>query len=389
MKSVAVILPAAGRGVRMKSEVPKPFIPIHGVPVIEHTIKKFLELEEITQIVIPLSDDTRPLAEKLIPINPKKILLCDGGKERIDSIRNALEHTGDADLIAVHDAVRPLVPVGDIKNVIQAAEESGAALLAVPSPNTLKESDGDKTVKSTLDREKIWQALTPQVFSRDIIIKSYGIASRENWFGTDDASLAEMAGFSVKLVEGDPVNIKITYPADIMYAESVLKSKNMLEYRTGTGFDIHRLAEGRKLILGGVEIPFEKGLDGHSDADVLIHAVIDALLGALALGDIGAHFPDNDASYKNIDSRVLLRRSAELLEERKAKVINIDATVVAQRPKLRDYIDMMRKNIAEDLKVDVSRVSVKATTSEKIGFVGREEGMSSQAIALLSVETGN
>jgi len=389
VKSVAVILPAAGRGVRMKSEVPKPFIPIHGVPVIEHTIKKFLELEEITQIVIPLSDDTRPLAEKLIPINPKKILLCDGGKERIDSIRNALEHTGDADLIAVHDAVRPLVPVGDIKNVIQAAEESGAALLAVPSPNTLKESDGDKTVKSTLDREKIWQALTPQVFSRDIIIKSYGIASRENWFGTDDASLAEMAGFSVKLVEGDPVNIKITYPADIMYAESVLKSKNMLEYRTGTGFDIHRLAEGRKLILGGVEIPFEKGLDGHSDADVLIHAVIDALLGALALGDIGAHFPDNDASYKNIDSRVLLRRSAELLEERKAKVINIDATVVAQRPKLRDYIDMMRKNIAEDLKVDVSRVSVKATTSEKIGFVGREEGMSSQAIALLSVETGN
>lgn len=381
--SVAVILPAAGSGVRLGAGTPKAFLRVAGKPLICYALETFLSFDEVTQILIPVPppvfDDE--LLQKEI-LTDQRIKLIEGGSERLYSVKNAIEYLPNVDLIAVHDAVRPFVSTKDIRNVFDAAFKNGAAILGIPSANTLKQIDEKSIIDATLNRNKIWQALTPQVFKSEILKKAYKAAADQNRFGTDDASLVEAVGERVELVEGDPGNIKLTYPADLELAETkIKKSKSM--YRTGTGFDVHRLTEGRKLIIGGVEIPFEKGLDGHSDADVLIHAIIDAITGALALGDIGSHFPDNDQRYKDIDSRILLRRVSEVIKNKGYEIVNIDSTVVAQRPRLNPHIMQMRENISADLLTDLSAVSVKATTSEKIGFVGREEGMSAMAVVLL------
>jgi 2-C-methyl-D-erythritol 4-phosphate cytidylyltransferase/2-C-methyl-D-erythritol 2,4-cyclodiphosphate synthase len=381
--SVAVILPAAGSGVRLGAGIPKAFVRVGGRPLICYALDTFLSFDEVRQVLIPVPPkilEDKNLRNEIQ--SDKRIRLIEGGSERLYSINNALEYVTDVDLIAVHDAVRPFVSVSDIRNVFEAAYRSGAAILGIPSANTLKQIDDNKMIGGTLDRNRVWQALTPQVFKTELLKKAYKTAIEEKRFGTDDASLAEAVGERVELVEGDPGNIKLTYPADLALAELQI-NKNSTMYRTGTGYDVHQLVEGRKLILGGVEIPFEKGLDGHSDADVLIHAIIDALTGALALGDIGSHFPDDDQRFKDIDSRVLLRRVRELVNENNYEIANIDSTVVAQRPKLSPHIMQMRENIASDLNTDIGKVSVKATTSEKIGFVGREEGMSAMAVVLL------
>lgn len=380
---VSVILPAAGSGTRMGAPLPKAFMPLAGKPLIAHTIGVFLGRMDVAQIIVPVPASILPEINSFDGIpDDGRIIYVEGGKERLYSIWNALKHVMDVDLVAAHDAVRPFVSDRELDAVFQKAQQTGAAILACKSPNTLKSVDEGGKVESTLDRNKIWQALTPQVFKKEIMVDAYERAIKENRFGTDDASLVEAAGHKVAIVEGSPGNIKLTWPEDIQAAENRLKN-SMDDNRIGIGYDVHRLAEGRALILGGVNIPYEKGLDGHSDADVLIHAVIDAITGALALGDIGSHFPDTDRKYKNIDSRILLRNVRELMNQKGYVIGNIDATVVAQRPRLRDYIDRMRENLAEDLSTPVDSVSVKATTSEKIGFVGREEGMSATAVVLL------
>jgi len=382
--SVTVILPAGGEGKRLGYNMPKAFITLAGKTILEHTIDCFYSLEAVGRIVIAVPERMCGAAEKLaLSYTKKPVIVIPGGKERLFSVYEALKHSGDCSYIAVHDAVRPLLSTDDTEKVFTACREHGAAMLVTPSDYTLKRIGPKMTVQGTEDRSAIWQAQTPQVFRADLLIRVYESAVRDRFFGTDEASLAERAGIPVKAVESSRANIKITRKEDLAYALYIMNKKKP-PFRVGYGYDVHQLAEGRPLILGGVEIPFEKGLAGHSDADVLIHAVIDALLGALALGDIGSHFPDTDASYKNIDSRKLLRDVAAIVDKHGYETANIDATVVAQRPKLRSLIDKMRENIAQDLGIETDCVSVKATTSEQIGFAGREEGMSASSVALLT-----
>lgn len=379
-----VILPAAGLGKRMGHGIPKAFIKLDNKSILFHTVSCFLPFQEVTKIIVALPKEliNDKKTRTSLPAD-NRIMFVEGGEERLHSINNALKLVENEAYVAVHDAVRPFVTNEDIQRVFDAAKLHDSAILAIPSANTLKQVDEDGCVAETLNREQIWQALTPQVFKTEIIRDAYSRAYQENRFGTDDASLVEAAGYKVTLVHGDSGNIKLTFPSDLKQAEKkIAQTKPM--YRIGTGFDIHQLAEGRKLILGGVDVPFEKGLLGHSDADILIHAVIDAITGALSLGDIGSHFPDTDQKFKDIDSRILLRRAYELMENEGYEIVNVDSTIVAQRPKLRTYIDLMRQNLASDLRTDVKNISVKATTSEKIGFVGREEGMSASAVVLLS-----
>lgn len=376
----------------MKSSIPKAFMPVHGKPILLYTLERILQLTYVRRVIIAVSEDMMAEAGRMITsfengLNESKknheILLVTGGRERLYSINNALQETGGEDLIAVHDAVRPMIDPADFTKVCDKAMQDGAALLMTPSSNTLKKVDLRKgsRIKQTIDRTEVWQILTPQVFRAGILRDAYAKAMQDNRFGTDDATLVEQAGYPVYGVEGAPDNIKITYKEDLHRFMSYLSSSQIP--RIGYGYDSHRLKTGRKLILGGVNIPHEKGLDGHSDADVLTHAVIDAILGALALGDIGSHFPDTDDTFRNADSRALLKKVFQKITEQGYSVGNIDATIVAQKPKLRNYIDHMRANIAEDCRCELHQISVKATTAERMGALGREEGISCSAVALL------
>lgn len=381
--SVAVILPAGGLGTRLGYSIPKAFIRIAGKTILEHTLERFYPLEAVGRIIVPVPEPMLVEARLLLSrYTDKPVVVIEGGKERLYSINNALKHIGDASFVAVHDAVRPMVTEDEIVQVIKAAVVYKAAMLVCPSDYTLKRISEDMMIEHTEDRSSIWQAQTPQVFEKSLLLKAYDIAIASNFFGTDDASLVERTGAPVKAVHGSGRNIKITRKQDLELVRFMMNSTQQ-PFRIGYGYDTHRLKTGRKLVLGGVEIPYEKGLDGHSDADVLIHAIIDAMVGALALGDIGSHFPDTDPAYSGADSRKLFRAIYEVVKSKGYVIGNVDSTVVAERPKLRNLIDTMRANIAEDLETSPENISVKATTSEKIGFVGREEGMSASAVVLL------
>ena len=259
-------------------------------------------------------------------------------------------------------------------------------MIGQPVTDTIKRAQ-EGCVAETLDRSDLWAVQTPQAFKTNILREAHEAAMRDGFVGTDDTVLAERIGKPVTLMEGSAENIKVTRPGDIERAEDILKRRLGGDVqRIGMGYDVHQLVEGRKLVLGGVNVPFDLGLDGHSDADVLSHVVIDAILGAAGLGDIGRLFPDTDQAYKDISSLILLERTAKALNEAGAQLVNVDATVMAQRPKLAPHVPEMETNIATALGVEESRVSVKATTTEKLGFVGEERGMAAQAVALVRVK---
>ena len=280
---------------------------------------------------------------------------------------------------AVQDGARPLVSDEVIDRTVRAAHSYGAAAPAVPVKDTIKVAQGG-LVASTPDRSQLRAVQTPQVFDFDLLRGALKKAEAENLTVTDDCSAVEQMGMSVKLVEGDERNIKVTTPLDLKMAALLLEENKM---RIGHGYDVHRLAEGRDLILGGVKIDYPLGLDGHSDADVLLHAVADALLGAAGLGDIGLHFPDTDPRYKGADSRMLLRVVREKVTAAGYRISKVDVTMIDQRQKLRPYIGQMAENLAFDLQIDVSRVNVKATTEEHLGFTGEGLGMACHAVCLL------
>lgn len=369
----------------MRSEIPKPFLVVGGKSVLEHTLSAFSSIDSITEVIVP---STGPYREQILAsiqaaLPNAKARVVDGGSERMFSVWNALRMVSpDADLIAVHDAVRPFVSEKVIRDVFRAAAAHGAALPGLPVADTLKKVGPDTRIRSTVDRNHVFTVQTPQVFKRDILLAAYKKAINSDMFGTDESSLVELAGFPVHLVEGNPENVKLTYPQDLYYAEKRMQS-SLPDIRIGYGYDVHQLTSGRKLILGGVEIPHDTGLLGHSDADVLLHAITDAILGALALGDIGTHFPDTSDEFKNIDSRILLRKSVELITARGFQIRNIDATLLAEKPKIAPHVDRMRQNLAEDIGMSQDRISIKATTNEAMGFVGRKEGMAAMATALL------
>lgn len=297
------------------------------------------------------------------------------GAERQNSVENALlEIDPDCDIVLIHDAARPFASPSLVRAVILTAMEKKAAVPCVAVQDTLKRLDDQGL--STLSREGLYQAQTPQGFRREILLKAY---AQKGLSCTDDASLAEAIGVKAALVAGEKGNYKLTTAEDWTMAEQgILASQRM-----GLGFDAHRLVEGRKLVLCGVEIPYEKGLLGHSDADVALHALMDALLGACALGDIGQHFPDSQAQYKGISSMTLLEETCAILQKSGFKPSSCDLTITAQRPKLAPYRDQMRMKLAQTLGLPLDRVSVKATTSEGMGYEGRGEGISCQALAVV------
>ena len=371
----------------MGAPIPKQYIELDGSTILRRTVAALASMPRVTQFIVACAPEYASLIKSElagISAGDVDIFTVDGGPQRQDSVRNALTDPRlSGDLVAIHDAVRPNVTQALMDRVCAAAERSGAAIPAIRAMDTVKRSAAGVHVDETLPRQEIWLAQTPQVFDRELICLAHQRALLDGFDGTDDASLAEHMGVNVELVEGDPFNVKITRPEDLRYLSTVMGTSTLPDIRIGYGYDVHRLEAGRKLILGGIDIPFEKGLKGHSDADALLHAITDAIIGALALGDIGSHFPDNDPANKDLDSRIFLRKAVQLAAERGYTACNVDCTVVAERPKLRVYIDRMREVIATDMSIELDRVSVKATTSEAMGFVGRGEGMAAMATVLL------
>lgn len=379
------IVAAAGAGKRMGNSQNKVFLPLAGKPVLARSCIALAACGEIHELVITAAPGEAAKIEAVLADYPPGIpwTVVTGGSERQFSIVNALKVVSQqADIILVHDAARPLTDPVQIREVIAGAQQYQAAGLAVPMKDTIKEIDEQQFAVATPPRHTLWAIQTPQGFQAKLLREAYAQAQADGFVGTDDASLVERLGIKVKLVVGNYHNIKITTPEDMVIAAGLL-GKGRSNMRIGTGYDVHRLVEGRKLILGGVEVPYALGLDGHSDADVLLHAIKDALLGAAALGDIGRHFPDSDLQYKGASSLKLLQRVRELLTEKGYTVHNVDATIVAEKPKLAPYIPQMNAIIAEALQVGAGQVNIKATTTEGLGFTGRKEGIAAQAVATI------
>jgi 2-C-methyl-D-erythritol 4-phosphate cytidylyltransferase/2-C-methyl-D-erythritol 2,4-cyclodiphosphate synthase len=318
----------------------------------------------------------------------KPTTIVAGGADRSASVANAFAKIPEStDVVVIHDAARPFVTDDLINRTLDAAEAHGAAIAAIAARDTVKQVDRREpmTIAATLPRETIYLAQTPQAFRRDVLATALSLGDINS--ATDEAMLAERAGFRVHIVEGDPANIKVTTPEDLAAGGRGLGGGGRTSVmRIGTGYDLHRLVEGRPLILAGVRIPFERGLEGHSDADIVCHAVTDAILGATALGDIGRLFPDTDPQWKNADSIKLLRGAIDRVRGAGYAVNNVDVTIIAQRPKLLPYLDAMRANLATALAVDVSAVSIKGKTNEHVDAIGQGNAMACHAVALL---TGN
>lgn len=372
LPSVTAIIVAAGASRRMGFDKLSYRLP-DGRTVLETSCALFAAHPAVDELVL-VAGGNRPQCEAIAAACPKPCTVVQGGATRADSVRSGLA-AAKGQLVAIHDAARPFASAEIITAALQAAAESGAAAPAVPVKDTIKIADQDGKVVATPDRAMLYAVQTPQCFDRALYLQALEAVSGEKAsLVTDDCSLFELAGLPVTLTAGDYANLKITTKEDLQ------KEKTM---RIGHGYDVHRLVEDRKLILGGVEVPYEKGLLGHSDADVLLHAVMDAVLGAAALGDIGQHFPDTDPAYKGADSLALTREVAKIIAAHGYKVGNIDATILCQRPKLAPHIQAMRQNIADAFGLPLDAVSVKATTEEHLGFTGEGLGIAAHAVALI------
>ena len=387
MKTVAII-PAGGVGKRLKSHIAKQYLILDSLPVLVHTLKVFQNSKNIDEIIIALPpEDLVYMRQELIEKYglTKVINAIAGGNERQDSVRNCLMAIQEnCDIVVIHDAVRPFITQELIKQVLDAAKTTGAAVAGVKTKDTIKEIKENNMIGATVPRNNLWLAQTPQAFKFELLKEAYQRAYEEKFYGTDDASLVERQGKEVKMIEGFSENIKITTNEDMQTADALMKKRNKSDHNSGFGYDSHRFAANRKLILGGVEIPFDKGLSGHSDADALVHAICDAVLGATGAGDIGRHFPDTDSEYKNISSMILLERVKKIIGANRFAINNVDATVVMEAPKLAPYADKMVSNIARVLKIPESCVNIKAKTNEGMGFTGRNEGVAVFAVAALT-----
>ena len=378
----AAVIVAAGRGERLGAAIPKAFVAVAGVPMLLHAARRVALSPEVGRIVVVVGaldvDRARVLLMQHGVRNVTAVV--PGGAHRQDSVFAGLSHLGEAPVAVVHDGARPLVPPDVVTAVIQAAAEAGAASAGLPVRETVKLVDG-ADARQTLDRDRLWVAHTPQAFRTALLREAHHRAKAEGFYGTDDAVLVERLGYAVRMVEDSPRNLKVTVPADLDLAEAYARQRQMV--RTGIGYDAHRLALGRLLRVGGVEIPWPRGLAGHSDADVLAHAIMDALLGGAGLGDLGRHFPPGDPAFRGADSIELLRRVAAMAAGAGWRVVHVDSTVLAEAPRLAPYIPQMRERLAAALGVDSSTVNVKATTTEGMGAIGRGEGIAAHAVATL------
>jgi len=374
----AAIIVAAGRGSRAGQGLPKQYRALpggSGETVLTATLRAFAEHEAIAQVVTLIHKDDNELYNNSISAlkNNDKLSFEIGGAERQDSVLNGLRALRDdaPDRVLIHDAARPYVTAALINACIAALDNGDAVIPALPVTDTLKRAEED-TITATVSREDLYRAQTPQAFAFDKILAAHETAASGM---TDDAAIAEAAGLKVKLIDGDVKNIKLTHEEDFM-------SHNLMP-RTGAGFDVHRFDEAgsaTEIMLGGIAIPHSCALIGHSDADVALHAITDALLGALAEGDIGDHFPPSDDAHKDRPSADFLSHAVALAGEKQARISHIDLTLICEKPKIGPHRDAMRARIAEICGIETSRVSVKATTTEGLGFTGRSEGLAAQAL---------
>lgn len=383
--NIVGLICAAGVGSRMGLGFPKQYLRIAGVPIVVHTARALASVSRMSDIVIVVSP-TDPYIDDITPLLPSqcRVIKC-GGDTRAESVRNGLLRSGfgPTDWVLVHDAARPCVKASEVAHLIDSVTQDmsvAGGILAMPAVDTLKRVDEARRIVETVDRKTVWRAATPQMFRvRNLSLALSGDLSDV----TDEASAIERLGLTVKIVPCRTSNIKVTEPSDASLAKYLLGEESMLGIRVGQGYDSHRLVEGRPLIIGGVTIPYEKGLDGHSDADVLLHAITDAVLGAAALGDIGQHFPPTEERWKGADSRELLKAVVALAREHGWDIVNCDATVVAERPKLAPYNAAIRESVAQTLGITIDRVNIKAKTNEKLDDVGAQLGMMAHAVVLL------
>ena len=377
IKNAAIIV-AAGRGQRVGGEIPKQYLSVGGVPILRHTVNVFMENPAIDYIQVIIHPDDRNLYDEAIgeldlpePIN--------GGDTRQKSVLNGLEAVSEnmPEYVYIHDAARPFLDQITLNNLIEEVENSGAVIPALKVTDTIKYMTNDK-IDSTLDRNLLYRAQTPQAFRYKAIYMAH--RRFENIDLTDDSAIAEKAGLRVRIIDGSENNFKITTKNDMERAE-LMTGNSYTDVRIGYGIDVHAFENGDHVILGGVKIPHDKKLSGHSDADVALHAITDAVLGAMAMGDIGDHFPPSDDKWKGASSDIFLKHATNFVTEQDGVIANIDVTIICEEPKIGPHRELIRDKISEIMDLDIARVSVKATTTEKLGFTGKKEGIMAQAIA--------
>jgi 2-C-methyl-D-erythritol 4-phosphate cytidylyltransferase / 2-C-methyl-D-erythritol 2,4-cyclodiphosphate synthase len=385
---VAAIIAAGGRGERLGANKPKQFLEIGGRSILELSVAALAASDRISEIIVALPEDhLDAVAKSFEGTIEKPLRFVAGGVRRQDSVANAFAETSPhAEVILIHDAARPFVTVAVIERTIDAAEIHGAAIAGISVRDTVKQvghtsADGSRRINATIPRDDVFMAQTPQAFRREVLARALSEGAAVD--ATDEAMLVERLGLPVHVVEGDSANVKITTREDLAAAKGAVADRRRITMRIGNGYDLHRLISGRPLILGGVTIPFELGLDGHSDADIVCHAVTDAVLGAAAIGDIGRLFPDNDPKWKGADSIALLKGAIAKVHEAGYRVSNVDVTVIAQKPKLLPYLEAMRANLSAALGIDIGAVSVKGKTNEGVESMGRSESMACHAVALI------
>ena len=385
---VYVLLLAGGTGARMGAAVNKVLLPVAGIPCIARAAKAF-EFCADRIVLVGRPEEERQLLDALKSVDLKTpVTFAAGGPTRQDSVKNGLKVLDSlaADKISpvlIHDGARCLVEESVISESLASIRRRGSGVAAIPATDTLRFSETEGRAGETVPRENLYAMQTPQGFILSDLLTAFDHAEKEGFRSTDDAAVMDFAGFPVFLTEGSRYNIKLTTKEDLLLAEALLQNTPFSSVRIGQGYDVHQLVSGRRLILCGVEIPYEFGLLGHSDADVALHALMDALLGAAGLGDIGKHFPDSDPAYLGIDSMLLLSEVVKKVRNAGYRPSNVDVTIVAQKPKLSGYIPAMAENLASALELPLSRVNVKATTTEHLGFEGRMEGISAQAVCMI------
>ncbi len=386
-KTIAIIV-AAGRGARAGAGGPKQYRNLAGKAVIAWTARAFLAHPDIDAVrVIIHRDDTGEYERAMEGLLDEAKLLSPvfGGAERQDSVRLGLESIAElnSERVLIHDAARPFIDAATISRVIDSLSDGDGAIAALPVFDTIKRAAG-AAIETTVPREALWRAQTPQGFGFDKILAAHREA--EGKVLTDDAAVAEAAGISVKLVSGSPDNMKITQAEDFGMAELILgRKRSQMEYRAGHGFDVHAFEDGDAVIICGVEIPHEKKLKGHSDADVGMHALTDAILGAIGEGDIGDHFPPTDPQWKGARSHIFLEKARDIVADRNGRITHCDVTLMCEAPKIGPHRGAMRTALAEILNIEQARISVKATTTEQLGFTGRREGIAAMATATIAL----
>lgn len=386
---VAFLVVAAGRGSRMGAETPKQYLRFDGKTVLTHTLERIADSEIADSLTVVIHQDDRLLYDAAVgALRPSAAALLTepvtGGQTRQASVRNGLESlvARVPDLVLIHDGARPCPSTELVRRAAATAERHGAAIPALPVTDTLKQVDPAGRLIGSVDRASVRAVQTPQAFRFSLILDAHRKAAGGDL--TDDAAIAEQAGHAVYVFDGDPANRKITTMQDLREVEALARSKGS-ETRIGQGFDVHAFEPGDHVWLGGIRIDHDRKLSGHSDADVVLHAIADALYGAIADGDIGAHFPPSDPKWRGAASSIFLAHAAALVRERGAVIINLDATLICEAPKVGPHRDAMRARIAEIAAISLDRVAVKATTSERLGFTGRKEGIACLALATIAL----